>query len=502
MDKSAVIIMLGRFLQALFGIVALRLLTTFLSPGEVGNVYLIMAFAAGFSFFLINPVGMYINRCLHSWQDEKSILKYFSLMNIYVALVSLLAILGVFVARYFLGVGSGMSFVFFALIVATYLYSNTWNMTLIPGLNLLGYRVIFVICSVATSFGALALSLLFILTISPSSLYWMMGQTGAMLLMAVIALVVLKKTSGENFNNFFKWFLSLNKKFFRSLISFSGPLAGATLFMWFQTQSYRILVEKLLGASFLGFLAVGLGIALSLSAVIESLIQQIYFPGFYKKISNGNPEEKRLAFAELIEKAMPIYIILLVFTVSLASHFTVVLVDNKFQSAAYFVAFGAIIEFLRSSANIFSASAHAEMRTKVLIKPYLFGGIFTFIAVYYACISNYKETLIPMAMIAGGLITFIGMKNVVSQLYPVTVNYKVMVKTILISSIFLFFLLFDNESGSLIFSLCILALAGVCFLVLAYVATFYFSKNDSLHLFLKKIKGKWVNEFGNFGGRY
>jgi len=486
MDKDAAVIIIGRFFQALLGVAALRIMTAVLSPAQAGSMFLILSFVTGFAFFFINPVGMYINRRLHAWQAGGIIMPHFSGFNIYVFLISAAAVPITLVVKKISGAGSDLPGLSFALTVSAYLYFNTWNMTLVPALNMLGYRIPFVVFSVLTIGIGLLLSLLVSIKISATAFSWLSGQIIAMFLISLAAACSLCKNTKENFSGFIKFQLgSINKEAVRDVAAFALPLAGATLFMWLQNQGYRLIVEMKAGAEFLGYLAVGLGIAASLAAVAESLVQQIYFPAFYKQISSGGPEERKNALAELSEKTLPVYVILLFFTVSLASQLTGLIVAPKFRDAAKFVAFGALIEFFRMAANIISSAAHAEMRTKMLIKPYVAGGLITCGGVYAASLSLFKENLIPLAMVFGGVATLLVMRWETAHAIRFALNRKLLIRTG-VYSLPLCFFLFLRKFNSPALSFTLLAVAGLYFIFLQYWVVFRWTKAAA-------VGGGWKN---------
>ncbi|OHB44483.1 MAG: hypothetical protein A2178_01990 [Planctomycetes bacterium GWC2_49_10] len=473
MRKDLLLLVLGRFLQALLTIATLRVLTAFLLPAQVGSVYLILSIAAVFGLFLINPVGMYINRKLHSWHKQKTVFSHFYLFNLYVAGVAVLSLAAVGLGKYLFGVGAELTLLPLVLVVACYVYASTWNMTLIPALNMLGFRAPFVVFSVLTSGLALALSAGLVIRVSPTAIGWVSGQAAAMLVMALVALVALKYKLGEPLTAL--PFSEAKTDQAKDLWAFAMPLAGATFFMWVQNQSYRVIVERLAGPDFLGFLAVGLGISSSLAAVTESLAQQIYFPDFYKKLNTAEAGGHKTALAGLAVKTLPAYIILTVFILCVSSQLTTLLVDRKFAGAAVFVAFGAFIELFRMTANVLASSAHAEMRTSVLIKPYAAGGIFTVLGVYAACHFAGKAMLVPAAMAVGGLVTVWVLKAETSKKAFSDLDYSPLMKSAAYSSLFLLLLPF-RHLNSMGWSVLLLALAGAYFLLLQYLAAFKWSK--------------------------
>lgn len=479
MGKEFSVLIAGRAVQALLSIVALRVMTTFLSPAEAGNYFLMLSFATGFSFFLINPVGMYINRRLHAWHGGKTLLDRLSVFNAYLLAVSAFALAATALLKALIGSAPGMPGWAFASFVAAYVYCSSWNMTLIPSLNMLGHRLPFVALTVLTTGLGLLLSLFAVRQVQPFAFSWMAGQIIAMLLAAGAALYALKLITGEKYSGLRAAIGCADRASFSGVKAFALPLAGATVFMWLQTQGYRLIVEARAGAEFLGYLAVGLGIAASLAAISESLVQQLYYPSFYKKITSDSPDARRAALAALAEKALPVYVILLFFTISLAPQLTGLLVHKKFGGAAPFIVFGAFIEFFRMTANIMAAAAHSEMRTKLLIRPYAYGGLALCAAAYAAAGSAHKDLLIPLSMAGGGLVTLLLMWRQVSRVVDVDLNFGLLLKTSAFAAPLLIFLALKSYTGTMV-SLWILLSAGLYFLWLQYLAAFRWTDKPEL----------------------
>ena len=82
-----VLIASGRILNVFLLLLAMKAMTTLLSPAEVGRVYLIISIVAFFSAVFIGPVGMYINRHLHEWNNRGSVRYYLGIYGLYILLV-------------------------------------------------------------------------------------------------------------------------------------------------------------------------------------------------------------------------------------------------------------------------------------------------------------------------------------------------------------------------------------------------------------------------------
>src|SRR6266704_969033 len=105
-SSSFIIISAGRAVQIVSGLMAVRFFTSMLTTTEVGNLYLINSLAAFFGFFLLNPVGMYMNRKLNRWVEKRILLDRFFLFNGYLIAVALFAVPVIVLLNRWLAVGS------------------------------------------------------------------------------------------------------------------------------------------------------------------------------------------------------------------------------------------------------------------------------------------------------------------------------------------------------------------------------------------------------------
>lgn len=459
MRKDLVLLTAGRAAQALLAMAGLRLLTALLSPAQVGSVFLILSFGSWFGLFLISPVGNFINRRLHGWHAAGTLGARLRLFNLYVLAVALLALPLVFTCKVFLGVGAELPLPHFMAVMALYVYAVTWNQTAVPALNMLGRRGAFVGFSVLSAALGLLCSVLFSFYAGRTAAAWMYGQVAGFFIGYLAARAALRPEAGSGR----EVFAPLNRGGLDTLWAFAAPLSLSALLMWVQTQSYRVIVERFVGPEFLGYLVVGLGIAASLAGVTESIVQQLYFPGFYKKLHGASRQQRGEAISALAARAIPAYIVISVFVFALSGHLTRLLADESFRAAWKFAAAGAVIELFRMTANIYAAAAHAEMKTAELVKPYAWGGALTAGAVLAVCLSGLPPELIPACMAAGGLAALAVMKRSMQGLLPFSAGRAPALKGLLFSLAFLPALLVPRQD-SLWLTLGLLAISGIYFL--------------------------------------
>ncbi|MCX5792247.1 MAG: hypothetical protein NTY45_08545 [Elusimicrobia bacterium] len=466
MNKEVSTLLAGRGAQALLTIAAFRLLTTFISPSEVGGFYLIMSMASLFSLFLLNPVGMYVNRKLFVWYDQKTVFEHFLGFNVYTLLVSALAFGIVLFSWSFLGVGAGLPGLLFAFIVACYIYVLNWNQTIIPTLNAFGHKTAFVLLTTATTGIGLVFSIVFVKFFKAGAVEWVSGQVVALGLLTLAGVCVFRRKVPENGLLLSGTEKCVTKESLLAVAAFALPLAGATFFMWAQGQSYRVIVEKIRGPEFLAYLAVGFSIATSVAGILESLVQQIYLPAFYRRISTGGKDERRSALRDLAARAIPVYLIYLFFIIGLSEHLVYFLVAPKYREVFVYARYGAVVEFFRMSTNILASAAHSEMRTKSLITPYLLGGVSAAVSAYFAAMSSRPELFVPLALLLSGVITFFDMQRAIFPIIEFKLDARSLAAPGFFSLAFLVAILIHPKG--LVQSLALLGAAGAYFLFLQY----------------------------------
>ena len=383
-------------------LITIRVVTSLLTPEQYGELALLIAIQVFCGLLLINPVGQHINLHTHAWWDSGTLLPRLKSYRAYVLAVSLLG--GVLV----LAIGqqySATQFLYTAMAMFAMVTAATWNATLIPMLNMLGFRAASVLWSTITILVSLLSSILLVMWLrSPTA--WFIGQMIGLGIGALGAKYVLNKYSKHS--NHPKSRLSLFNK--RTVITYCLPLAVATGFMWLQLSGYRFVVEHYWGLIQLGFLAVGLQLAGQIFALAESLAMQFLYPLFYRRVTNfENVSEVELAFSDLLNTLVPVYFLLTGLVIFSAQYLLKILVAPQFQHAINFVMLGASIELCRVLGNLLSNAAQVKRKTKSLALPYAVGSFICLFFIYFAGIQQMEIIWACMALTLGAVAMFITM---------------------------------------------------------------------------------------------
>lgn len=447
----------------------MRVATTLLSPEEMGKVSLVITTIAFFALFLVNPVGMFINRRLHAWQESgvawHYLIRYVNYL-IFVALIAGMVLLLLYINEW---VSFGISIGWLLLFVCGSLFFNTINQTAIPSLNLLGDSRKFVALTVATIAASFACATLLVQMVQASAQYWLLGLLLGQTLLGVIGtrvlFVRLQKTKALHVPLTIRW------RNLHGLFSFAYPVALAVGLGWIQSQGYRYLMEERLGLTELGIFVAGYGISAGLIAGFESIFATYFQPKFYKRISNDNLSEQSNAWREYAQAILPSMLITSFFIMATAPDLTKLLLGPSFRQSAQFVVWGSLAESARISTAVFGMVAHARMNTKLLLLPNLVGAAMSISLIWYLT-SIYGSDGVGLGLVFSSIVTLlltIGItKNHLAVALPLRlfVQSAIMGVVLLVTAKILSQLL--DYDGSHLFSFIRLCVIGLLFLLFQY----------------------------------
>lgn len=361
------VIIIGRAIQFILALVMLRVATTILSPEEMGRVSLVLTTIAFFSMFLINPVGMFINRRVNTWQAVGTARAYLKLYSGYLAGVSMVAGMALMLVSSVGLMDFGLSIGWLVLLACGSLVFNTINQTSIPLLNMLGDPRSFVSLSVATLVASFVIAVTLVLAFQASAHYWLLGVLVGQTLLAAIGTRTLFNRLGLNDSPAVS--VDLRWQHFHVLYAFAWPVALAAGFGWVQGQGYRFVLESYLGMAQLGLFAAGYSISAGMIAGFESILTTYFQPRLYRDAAKDRPIEQAQAWRRYASAIIPALILTVVLIIMLAPEFTLLFLGKRFQGATDFVVWGALAEAARVLTGVYSLFAHVYMRTRWLIAP-------------------------------------------------------------------------------------------------------------------------------------
>lgn len=346
--------------------------------------------------FLINPIGQYINLHTHTWWDDETLVPRLKSYRGYIAAASAI---GAIIALCMTHTSSPLTAALTTAVVFTMVAAGTWNATLVPMLNMLGFRTSSVAWSVASSLTGLITSISFVM-LWPTAISWFAGQALGMLIGALGARHYLM--SRTRVISYRQSRLPLLTK--QVALAYCLPLALAAGLMWIQLSGYRFAIEHYWGLAQLGFFAVGLQLAGQIWALAESLAIQFLYPFFFRRVSeHSNNSQVELAVSDLLNTLIPAYLLLAGLTILTAPYLLKLLVAPEYNDAWQFMAVGAVVELCRALGNILSNAAHVKRKTTSLAAPYAIGATVILICILSAGKYQLDISWAGVALLAGAI---------------------------------------------------------------------------------------------------
>lgn len=419
-------VILGRVAQFLLMLALLKISTYLLAPSEMGKMALVSSTIAFVSLFLVNPVGMYVNRQLHVWNTYGLIRHYLNYYWLYILLLGIVSAIILGGVNYFGWVDSHIGTHFLVAFIFLTLFFNTINQTSIPSLNMLGFRNSFILLSIATVLLGMLIALVLVYFYGRSFEVWMFGILAGQALLALIGTKIFYSKIKQPL---IKHYTKINFANIKTVFAFSWPVAVAVGLTWFQSQSYRFFIEHFFGLPTLGLFVAGYGISAGIIAAFEAVFTTYFQPIFYQKVSASKAGDELLAWNAYAAAIIPSVVLLFFIITALAPKLTNLMLAVGYQASAKYVVWGAFIEIFRVIANVYGMAAHAKKDTKMLIFPNFVGATLA-VGLIYCLIPLMGIQGIGLALAIAGLSVVLVLHAWMSNKFPLALPYNQIIKAI------------------------------------------------------------------------
>ncbi len=367
---------IGRVVQFIVIFFTIKISTTFLSPSELAKLYLINSIAAFFALIFINPVGAFMNRRFHPWNNSGKIRSYYLYFIFYLVIISFFSVLCILPLVSLDFIKIDLPHINTLLLVAGSLLIICSNQSLIPTLNFLGRTKWFSILTVLTSAISLLLSTLLVNFLQSNVSYWLLGIFISNLIFTIIGGFIFLNSIKPLQSN-----ASLNKKHLNTAWDFGWPIALAVGLGWIQSQSYRFIAASTIGLAPLGMFLAGYGVGASLIIAFDSIMNTYLLPVFYKNIDLSNEIFPRKAWNTHSNTLFPSLFLISLAIISCLKPLSHLMLGKDYWEASQFAAWGVANEVIKVFSGAFSIIPHAQMRTTTLIYPSIIGVLVFFISI-------------------------------------------------------------------------------------------------------------------------
>ena len=373
----------GRGLQIAIQIASIRLLTSLLSPTEVGRFYALASVQGWVGLSFVSAPGTYLNRNYLEWKKQNlhgPALKVFILYALFLAIVT--AGIAWLLLRSEVISSSGL-WVLSACVLGAWMFGTNVMAQAVSLVNLLGRTRTFVSLRLVAMILGFALASFFVLAMDRSAEKWIWGLGLGHIVIGIVTVWVLLQHSGLSPRRWFK-----NQGIFHFIgdhrstgFSFMGPIMLMTGIYWLQSQGYRIPVAAVLGESQLGLFSVSYSMGANVIIAAEAIIiNQWLVPMYYRRIVGVNSGASDSVWRESVAGVLPVLVLVAVFSVVAGPFMLRLLAHDEFQGAASLALWGGIAESTRLFAGLFYIGGVGRQDTRRMILPHIPGGIFMLVA--------------------------------------------------------------------------------------------------------------------------
>lgn len=380
--RNAVILIVGRGLQIIGQVIIIRVLTTLMTPQQVGSINQMNSVSSLPFTVLTAPVSLYLARGFLEWVESDSILQYISKFLKYTCIVSVFSMGAVFLIQMIFPLVNGFDPIWVIVLIGIFIIGQTVSTLATSILNLLGYITKYVVFSNVSIWLGLGFAVCFFHYSAKPEL-WVLGQylgIGISTYAIFILFRVIKDSFSKHIEN------PVNKNdlpFNRSaILSFAWPQAITLVFWWIQSQGYRFILDKIDGLNSVGLFSVAYGLCAMPLATFEALFNQYYSPTFFHALKRENIQGQAVAWNAYASAYIPASILVGIYIISSGPFLTALFLGKNFQNVSSILIWPAMTETLR----VINSSQHflgiAKIDMKVMIMPVGIGAIVATIGIF------------------------------------------------------------------------------------------------------------------------
>lgn len=364
---------MGRGLQILAGFVTIKIVTTLLSPGEMGSMNQVMSLALLGASGVLAPVATYIGRWFLEWLDAGMLRQRLGSFFLFVCLVSVVFGLMVWMVQSQLELVSGMGPGWVGGLVALYLLGFSTYTMAASGLNLLGYVPLYIVSGNIAVWGGLAFAL-YLSRAGASPETWLLGICGGFLL-ASLSFVFLCRYARKSASPHSETTQELLASDRWEVFMFVWPQALVYGLWWIQSQSYRFVLNWVADIASVGLFAAGYMICSVPIQAFETLFNEFYSPTLYRALKGQDAGGVVLAWNAYARAYLPAVILFGSFMAGNAAFLVKLLLGEQFQVVAPILIWLALTETIRASLSSLYTLGIARVDMTVNLPPVIAGAV-------------------------------------------------------------------------------------------------------------------------------
>ncbi|MBI1395529.1 MAG: hypothetical protein GC151_06070 [Betaproteobacteria bacterium] len=368
--KAIVIVAVGRLLQMVAAFFTLKLATTLMSPGQVGQINQLLALVNLFATGLVVPLVVYFARGIVGWINAGQFSRRLREVSIAVVVATLVLtpVGSVLQGSFHLvhGIGAGTFAVLFALYVFGFsLYTLTLNCVAV-----LGQRLRSAVVSNVAAWGGLVIAAVLFVR-QGSAWYWTFGIFAGYLV-AASALFAIRRTSPERIAGATNDPLSLRPGV---VWTFVWPQVAMFALWWTQSQSYRFVLAEVSTVAAVGVFFAAYALVSVPMQAFEAAFNELYSPTLYRDFESQGGEGRVTAWNDYVSAYLPSIVLCGCFLAGCAPHVARIALGPAFQVGAAFFVWPALSETFRAMSSVNHTLGVARIDMRWLLPPAFAGAV-------------------------------------------------------------------------------------------------------------------------------
>lgn len=365
--RAILIVAAGRVMQLLAALIALKLSTTLLVPGELGQINQMAAVGALFASGVVLPVVVYFARGIVGWAAAGQFTRRLvQAIAVFAVLAAALTAIGTVIQSAWSPV-HGITLLWFAVLLAVYVFGFPTYTLMINCVSVLGQRGRSSGYANLASWSGLGLAIALYLQ-SGEPWTWLLGTFAGYLLAAQALWIVRPAPQPTATSAPLPFSLA-------PVFSFVWPQLIIFAFWWTQSQSYRFILAELSSVAAVGLFFAGYTLVSVPMQAFEGAFNEVYSPTLYRNFESGGTQATVQAWNRYASAYMPSIILFGCCLAGCAPHFARLALGPQFQVAAAFLIWPALAETARALSSVIHTLGVAKVDMRMLLPPTALGAV-------------------------------------------------------------------------------------------------------------------------------
>ena len=396
---------------------SIKVVTSLLPPYEYGVYGVMLATIGVFSYVLIGPIGLAINRFMNQWVSEGVIKHIYEKFFIYILAISLLTAL---IASF-----SSEKFILSFASIFSYMLTYTVAYTLIPNLNILGKERQFFFLLNLSIFTGIVFGYLLVKIFAPTYQYWLFGISLGNLISSLMAYSIYQR-------GVFKNDASTQPLDYRKYISFSSYILVSSIFTWGYLMGYRYIAESQIGYKSLGIYMACVMIATGIISAYEQVVSGVYIAKFYREVDT-NPNAWISYAKKMITTSVPVC----AFIIASSEVISRIVLSAQYEGYFTFIQICAISEMFRVIVSTLGYKFHGDKRTQTTVIPSIILCTLSN-ALIYLYVEKYGAIFIPISMTLASVVVVAMYISIIGKEALLLIKYLIIYAVICFAALYPF----------------------------------------------------------------